>query len=124
MNVVLWIFQVALGLLYLAGGVYKMFMFGTLASQVPSLPPAGWIALGVVEAVCAILLVIPADGRWRPVLPPLAAGILALETLGLAALYAQYSLTLTAANPLVWAGVMGMLVAFVAYGRYTLRPLA
>jgi hypothetical protein len=35
-------------------------------------------------------------------LDPLAAAALALESLALAALYARYSLALTAANPLVW----------------------
>ena len=49
---------------------------------------------------------------------------LALETLALAGLYARYSLKLAATNPMVWAVVMGLLVAFVAYGRYALRPLA
>ena len=49
---------------------------------------------------------------------------LALETLALAGLYARYSLRLAATNPMVWAVVMGLLVAFVAYGRYALRPLA
>jgi hypothetical protein len=49
---------------------------------------------------------------------------LALETLVLAGLYARHSVKLTAANPMVWAAVMGLLVAFVAYGRYALRPLA
>jgi outer membrane murein-binding lipoprotein Lpp len=48
---------------------------------------------------------------------------LALETLVLAALYARYSLKLAATNPMVWAAVMGLLVAFVAYGRYALSPL-
>jgi hypothetical protein len=58
-----------------------------------------------------------------PHLTALGAAVLALETLGLAGLYARYSLELTAANPLVWSVVMGVLVAFVAYGRYAVRPL-
>src|SRR5207245_1388511 len=53
---------------------------------------------------------------------PLAAGALALETLALAGLYARYSLKLAATNPMVWAVVMGLLAAFVAYGRYALVP--
>jgi hypothetical protein len=36
--------------------------------------------------------------------------------------YARYSLKLAATNPLVWAVVMGLLAAFVAYDRYALRP--
>jgi hypothetical protein len=124
MNVLLWIVQVALALLYLAGGAYKTFMFDELANQLGALPRGGWAALGVFEMLCAVLLIVPAAARWMPVLTPLAAAALALETLALAGLYAQYSLQLTAANPLVWATVMGLLVAFVAYERYALRPAA
>jgi hypothetical protein len=58
-----------------------------------------------------------------PQLTPLAATVLAVETLGLAALYASYSLKFAASNPMVWALVMGLLAAFVAYGRYSLSPL-
>src|SRR2546428_477030 len=70
-----------------------------------------WRALGVLEMIGAVLLVVPA-------MTPLAAAALALETLALAGLYARYSLKLAPTNPLVWAVVMGLLSAFVAYGRY------
>jgi hypothetical protein len=123
-NVVLWILQAALALLYLSGGAYKTFAFAELASQMRALSLGGWRALGVVEMLGAVLLIVPAATKWMPVLTPLAAAVLALETLGLAAVYAQYSLKLAATNPLVWAVVMGLLVAFVAYGRYSLVPLA
>ena len=54
---------------------------------------------------------------------PVAATALVLESLVLAGLDAQYSLSLTATNPLVWVVAMGLIAAFVAYGRYALRPL-
>ncbi len=111
MNVLLWVLQVALALLYLAGGSYKTFKFDALANQMRALPPGGWRALGVLEMLGAVLLIVPA-------VTPLAAGALALETLALAGLYARYSLKLAATNPMVWAVVMGLLSAFVAYGRY------
>jgi hypothetical protein len=124
MNVLLWVLQIALALLYLAGGAYKTFMFDELASQMSVLSRGGWRALGVLEMLGAVLLVVPAAARWMPVLTPLAAATLALETLVIAGLYARYSLRLAATNPLVWAVVMGLLAAFVAYGRYALRPPA
>ena len=117
MNVLLWVFQVALALLYFAGGSYKTFKFDELANQMHALSRGGWRALGVLEMVGAVLLVIP-------VLTPLAAAGLALETLALAGLYARYSLKLAATNPMVWAVVMGLLAAFVAYGRFALTPPA
>jgi len=126
MNVLLWVLQVALALLSLGGGAYKVFMFDELA-KVPAmgaLSRGGWGALGGFEMLCAALLVVPAAANWMPVLTPLAAAALALESLALAGLYAQYSLGLTATNPLVWVVVMALMAAFVAYGRYALRPPA
>jgi VIT1/CCC1 family predicted Fe2+/Mn2+ transporter len=122
MNVILWILQIGLALLYLAGGSYKVFKFDELAGHMRALPRGGWRLLGVLEMVGAILLVVPAAAKWRPALTPLAAAALALESLALAGLYARYSRKVAATNPLVWAVVMGLLTAFVAYGRYALRP--
>jgi DoxX-like protein len=124
MNVLLWVLQVALAFLYLSGGAYKVFKFDQLANQMRALSRSGWRALGVLEMLGAVLLIIPAAMKWMPVLTSLAAAALALETLVLAALYARYSLKLAATNPMVWAAVMGLLVAFLAYGRYALSPLA
>jgi len=124
MNVFMWVLQVALALLYLAGGSYKAFKFDELANQMRALSRGGWRALGVLEMLCAVLLIVPAAAKWMPVLTPLAAAALALETLALAGLYARYSLKLSATNPLVWSVVMGLLAAFVAYGRYALAPPA
>jgi uncharacterized membrane protein YphA (DoxX/SURF4 family) len=111
MNVLLWVLQVVLAFLYLSGGAYKVFKFDALANHLRALPRGGWRALGALEMLGAVLLVVPA-------VTPLAAAVLALETLALAALYARYSLKLAATNPLVWAVVMGLLAAVVAYGRY------
>lgn len=124
MNILLWILQAALAFLYLSGGAYKLFQFEELAKQLQLLPHAGWRALGALEIAGGILLIVPAAANWMPSLTPLAAAVLALETLTLAGLYAQHSLTLAASNPLVWSAVMGLLVSFVAYGRYALSPVA
>jgi hypothetical protein len=125
-NVLLWILQVALALFCFAGGQYKLFHFDELA-KVPSsgaLSRAGWGAIGIFEILCAILLIVPAAVKWMPVLTPLSAAALALEAFSLAVLFAQYSLALTATNPLIYVVVMGLVAAFVAYGRFMLRPLA
>jgi DoxX-like protein len=126
MNVLLWALQVALALLSLAGGVYKVFQYDDIA-KVPAgaaLSRGGWGAVGVFEILCAVLLVVPAATKWMPALTPLAAAALALESLALALLYAQYSLAIAATNPLVYVVVMALMAAFVAYGRYALGPAA
>ena len=126
MNILLWVLQLALALLSLSGGAYKVFMFDELAKMpaMGALSRGNWGALGVFEMLCAVLLVVPAATKWMPVLTPLAAAALAVESLALAGLYARYSLELTATNPLVWVVMMGLMAAFVAYGRYALRPPA
>jgi uncharacterized membrane protein YphA (DoxX/SURF4 family) len=122
MNILLWVLQAVLGLLYLAGGYYKAFKFEELASQFKAIPHGGWRALGVIEMIGAVLLIVPAATKWMPGLTPIAAVVLAIETLLIAGVYARHSVKLTAENPLIWSVVMLLLVAFVAYGRYAIRP--
>jgi hypothetical protein len=124
MNVLLWILQVALALFSFMGGQYKLFHFDELAMmpQMTALSRGGWAAIGIFEMLSAILLIVPAGVKWMPVLTPLAAAALALDALALAVLFAQYSLALTATNPLVYVVVMALVAAFVAYGRFRLRP--
>jgi DoxX-like family len=122
MNVFLWVLQGVLAFLYLAGGVFKTFNPDDVAKQITALPRAGWVVLGAVEVLGAVLLIVPAAVKWMPMLTPLAAAVLTLETLALAALYASYSLKLAATNPLVWAVPMGLMAALVAYGRYWIHP--
>ena len=132
MTVLLWVFQIALTLLSFGGGAYKVFMFDELAKMpaTSALSRGGWSALGVFEMLCGILLIVPAAANWKPVLTPLAAAALSLESLALAGLYAQYSLSLDATNPLVWVVLMALMAGFVAYGaygtygRHALRPPA
>ena len=126
MNVLLWVLQFALALLSFAGGAYKVFVFDELA-KVPAsaaLSRGGWGALGVFEMVCALLLILPAVAHRLSALTPFAAGALALESVGLAVLYARYSLELAATNPLIWVLLMALVAAFVAYRRYPLSPPA
>lgn len=122
MNALLWVLQIALALLYLSGGAYKAFSFDQVAAQLTALSHGAWRAIGIFEMLGGVLLIVPGALKWKSGLTPIAAAVLALETFALAALYAQYSLQFAATNPLVWALVMGLLAAFVAYGRYALRP--
>jgi len=124
MNVLLWVLQIAVALLYLAGGGFKTVNPDDVAKQITALPRGGWRAVGVFEVLGAVLLIVPAAANWMPVLTPLAAASLALETLALAAVYARFSLKLAATNPLVYAVPMALMAAFVAYGRFSLSPLS
>jgi hypothetical protein len=124
MNIFLWVLQAALAFLFLSGGGFKLFKFEELAKDFTAIPHAVWRALGVLEIVGAVLLIVPAAAEWMPQLTPLAATVLAVEALALAALFASYSLKVTASNPLIWNVAMGLIAAFVAYGRFAIAPLA
>ncbi len=124
MNLFLWVLQVAVALLYLAGGGFKTVNPDDVAKQITALPRGGWRAVGVFEVLGAVLLIVPAAANWMPMLTPLAAAALALETLALAAVYARFSLKLAATNPLVYAVPMALMAAVVAYGRFSLSPLS
>jgi hypothetical protein len=68
MNILLWVLQVLGALLYATSGVMKVFMLDKVSNGVPSfgaLPREAWMALGILELVCAAGLIAPAAFRWR-----------------------------------------------------------
>ncbi len=119
MKILLLIIQLALALLSLAGGSFKVFSFDQLAAMpaTAALPRGGWATLGVFEMLCGLLLIVGAATKSIPMLTPIVATALALENLALAVLFARYSLDLAATNPLVWVVAMAVTAAFVAYGQ-------
>ena len=124
MNILLWILQGILAFLCLGGGGYKLAKPDDLVKQERGTSATMWRLLGVVEVVGGILLILPGLIGWRPELTAIAAGVIALENLGLSVRYAMRSVKLVAANPLVWSAAMTLIAIVVAYGRYVLSPLA
>ena len=84
MNILLWVLQVLAALLYGASGGMKVFMFDKSSKDVPSfgaLPRRAWMALGILELVCTVGLIVPAAFHWQPGLTVVAATVLAIESL-------------------------------------------
>jgi uncharacterized membrane protein YphA (DoxX/SURF4 family) len=122
MNTLLWVLQVLAALLYLSSGVMKVFMFEKISQEVPSfgaLPRGAWMALGILELVCTVGLIVPAAFHWQPHLTILAATLLAIESLVFVWVHVRYH----EMTPLILSGVLGLLMAFVAYGRLVLWPI-
>jgi len=123
MTYALWIVQVLLVLLFLfAGGTKLVLPIEVLTSmgspnQV-ALP--GWFVrfIGVVEVLGALGLVLPGLLRIKPWLTPLAAAGLFIVMLGATAVTFAADGVGAAVVPLV----VGLLAAFVAYGRWRLAP--
>ncbi len=122
MNILLWVLQVLAALLYGASGVMKVFMFDKISEEVPScgaLPREAWMALGILELVCAVGLIVPAAFRWRQALTVVAATVLAIESLVFIGVHVKYH----EITPMIMSGVLGLLMAFIAYGRMVLKPI-
>ena len=123
MNIFLWVLQVLAALVYGASGVMKVFLFDKISGDVPSfgaLPRGAWTALGLIELACVIGLIVPSALHWRPALTVVAAIVLAIESLVFIWVHLKYR----EVPPIVMSAVLGLLMAFIAYGRMFLRPIA
>ena len=122
MHILLWVLQVLAAFMYGASGVMKVFMFDEVSKDVPSfgaLPREVWTGLGIVELVCVVGLVVPAAFHWKPTLTPVAAAILAIESLVFVGVHVKYR----EVGSIVMVCVLGLLMAFIAYGRFVLKPI-
>ncbi len=118
MTYALWIVQVLLALLFLfAGGMKLVLPIEALTEQMP-LPGLFVRFIGVAEALGGLGLILPGLlGIW-PGLTPLAAAGLVIIMIGAIVLTLAGGEVALALIPLV----VGLLLAFVAYGRWRLTP--
>ena len=122
MNILLWVLQILAALLYGASGIMKAFMFDKISGDVPSfgaLPREAWLALGILELACVVGLIVPAALRWRPRLTILAATLLAVESL----VFIEVHLRFHETPSIILSAVLGLIMAFIAYGRTSLSPI-
>ena len=122
MNILLWVLQALAALLYGASGGMKVFMFEQISADVPSfgaLPREVWMALGVMELVCTVGLIVPAAFHWQPRLTVLAAALLAIESLVFIGVHVKYH----ELGSILFSAVLGLAMAFIAYGRMVLKPI-
>ncbi len=122
MNILLWVLQILTALVYGASGIMKVFLFDKVSKDVPSfgaLPRKAWTTLGLLELICTAGLILPAAFRWHPTLTVAAATVLAIESLVFVWVHSRYR----EITPIILSGVLGILMAFIAYGRMFLEPI-
>jgi len=123
MNMFLWVLQGLAALMYGASGVMKVFMFDDVTADVPSfgaLPREAWMAMGILELVCVVGLIVPGALHWQPKLTVVAAIGLAVESLVFIGVHVKYG-----EIPAIFVSAMlGLLMAFIAYGRMVLKPIS
>lgn len=121
MNILLWTLQILLALHTVVGAIWK---YSNSEQTVPSLkaiPHGAWLGLGVVELACAAALVLPLFvkplGNWAPI----AALVIAAEM----ALFSAVHLASGGGTPgqLAYWIVVAAFCAFIAYGRFALKPI-
>jgi len=120
MNVALWILQALLAALFLfAGGVKLVMPIEEMMKQMPIALP-GWFLrfTGVIEVLGGLGLILPWLLRIKPGLTPLAAAGLVIVMIGATAFTLASGDITSALMPLA----VGILCAFVAYGRWRLTP--
>jgi len=120
MNILLWIIQALLSLLFLFAGVSKFLMPVAEMQRGTPVLLDGWVFhfIGACEILGGLGLILPSLLRIKPGLTPLAAVGLIIIMLGAVLITAKGSVP-AAAIPLV----SGLLLCFVAYGRWKLAPI-
>jgi len=122
MNIVLWLVQVLLALVFLMAGAPKAFQYERAKA------PMEWVAdvpqglvtfIGSAEMLGAVGLILPALTGILPRLTPLAAVGLVIVML----LAGGFHVTRREYSHVVTNLVLFALAAFVAYGRFTVVPL-
>lgn len=125
MNILLWVIQILLALVFILSGGIKLVMSAeAMAAMGPPdaivLPGILLKFIGLCEVVGGIGLILPAMLRNRPGLTPLAAALLAIIMIG--------AVVITIAGPGAGAAVVPfitlLLCVFVAYGRTKLAPIS
>jgi uncharacterized membrane protein YphA (DoxX/SURF4 family) len=119
MNVALWVVQALLALLFLFAGGTKLVLPIEVLTSMGSpnqvhLPSLLIRFIGVCEVVGALGLILPGLLRIKPGLTPLAATGLVIIMIGATVL----TLIGDGIVPALFPLVVGILLAFVAYGRW------
>ena len=115
MNILLWIIQGLLALLFLFAGVTKFTMSIEEMTKQIQLPGLFLRFIGAAEILGALGLILPGLLRIQPGLTPLAAAGLAIITIGATVVTLMSGLGALALFPFVVA----LLCGFVAYSRQT-----
>jgi hypothetical protein len=121
MNILLWVLQILLAFHTMMGALWK---FTNPAQTVPSLqaiPHGVWLAMSFFELLCSVGLILPAFNKPLAILAPIAATCIAAEMLLFSGLHVYSGVA--EHGPMIYWLVVAAICAFIAYGRFVLRPL-
>jgi uncharacterized membrane protein YphA (DoxX/SURF4 family) len=121
MNILLWIIQILLGLLFVFSGSMKFVMsVQDMNAQGPVVLPGIFLHfIGVCEILGGLGLILPSALRIEPRLTPLAAAGLAIITAGATVITLMGPMKGMVVIPFVTC----LLCIFVAWGRWRIAPV-
>lgn len=121
LNIVLWVIQVLLAVMFVMAGVMKLFQYEKAKEALPWVKeyPKGFVTLvGLVDLLGGVGVILPALTGILTWLTPVAALGIAVLMVVAAAFHARRG-----ENQAIGLNVVLLvLAAFVAYGRWFLRP--
>lgn len=122
MNIILWILQILLGLLFIFAGVMKFVMsVEQMNAEAPVVMPGLFLHfIGLCELLGGLGLILPSLLRIKPQLTPLAAFGLAIIMAGATITGLMGPMKVGAALPFI----ICLLCLFVAYGRWRVKPIS
>jgi uncharacterized membrane protein YphA (DoxX/SURF4 family) len=120
MTYILWTLQVLLALLFLLTGAMKFILQAEQMTQPGQIALPIWFLrfIGTCEILGAIGLIVPALTRIKPGLTPLAAALLFIIMIGAVTVMLMGSTQSMAVMP----AATGLILVFIAYGRWKIAP--
>jgi hypothetical protein len=120
MNILLWVLQILLALHTAMGAIWKFSNSEQTVASLQLIPHRVWLAMGVLELLCSLGLILPFIKKLG-ILAPVAAAIIAAEMLAYCGL-SFFSGSLEFSHIVYWL-VVAAIAGFIVYGRSLPRPI-
>ncbi|MDQ8757564.1 DoxX family protein [Sphingosinicella sp. LHD-64] len=121
MNILLWVLQILLALHTAVGAVWKVSNSEQTVPSLNAIPHGVWLGMSAFELLCSLALILPLFSKPLAILAPIAAVCIAAEMLIFCALHLRSGDGTY--GPMIYWLVVAAVCAFIAYGRFVLRPL-
>src|SRR4051812_11349976 len=114
MNIILWILQILVGLVFIMSGTMKFIMpYADMIKDAPVVFPHWFfLFIGVCEILGGLGLILPWALKIKPGLTPLAAALLIVIMIGAVVISAMMGLAYA-----IVPFVVGLMLIFIVYGR-------
>lgn len=120
MNILFWVLQVLLAAHTIMGAVWKFTNSEQAVGSLKAIPHWVWMGMIGLEFLCALALVLPAVSKPLGILAPIAAVVIAVEMFYFCAVHFSSGAPMN--GQVAYWLVVAAFCAFIAYGRFVLKP--